>query len=61
MTTKDLRKSMVLLIAAVTVVVTCLLMIPLQVMKIVAELMLMLVHLASKPLLWADRKVKEVF
>ena len=58
---KDLRKSMVLLIAAVTVVVTCLLMIPLQVMKIVAELMLVLVHLASKPLLWADRKLKEVF
>ena len=52
---------MVLLIAAVTVVVTCSLMIPLQVMKIVAELMLMLVHLASKPLLWADRKLKEGF
>ena len=61
MTMKSLKESTAILIAAVTVGATCSLMIPLQVIKIVAEVLLLLVQMASKSLLWADRKVKEVF
>lgn len=41
---------MVLLIAAVTVVLTCFLLIPLQAVRVVAEVMIAVVELLKRPL-----------